>query len=691
VFESLEGLVPGISNACELYPSTNGSALQRHSGAGKAAAGQHFDWVNKVVFRTVDPLSTSSRGLDYSGLGCFPLGFHASQSEFDTVVRSQTHLLKLNLLKPIPKDELVSIAHQLQILIDSGVLATNWPSTVHERDLIQQLADSIRSENADETKDEQSVEIYIGLKTGFRANADCNSQFWGVFDGNGDVTRMYIQRDAKDLAGTILHTYLSSKRCERSKCFQAEYALATVLGTIHDTAPLPERMLQDIEMLTPTETLVFLQAIAISGSADELLAKIKQRCEHELIDVSSFAQLKGSSTIEWLRGDITVEELILRRLQWYKDQNVQLIPQLEPAVRFFETVDRVIDNILRGSLRLQANSLLSTLTKVLQPGKIDVRADLFSLAIFCSFRRYAYEEVYLEATDRCPVFSDQPDQTVVFAELWALGSHCEAYLDLTPKALGKILFDKYRNYYDKHQPPLTADGPTNFATAYPSAKTDIDREGITDLNKGFESKLRGTAYLGVFAVPALIDILLLTTIGRGLYLSAYMSEIEQQMSTNALVIALVLCGAVSSWTFAGGSYYLWAMVYPTMNMFMLTRLIGGIAFTSIVGAVSFIIVGILKGPYAAMIFILYLMVLSTYLFLLACMANMQFTGSPLPSVCPHSFNANTLVRVELQSHNVCVYSSYLQSSQHTFATMISSSISAFSQGFVSYSFSALDK
>ena len=323
----------------------------------------------------------------------------------------------------------------------------------------------------------------------------------------------------------------------------------------------------------------------------------------------------------------------------------------------FNTVDKVIDNILRNALRDQANAILSAFETVLQPGMIDVRADMLALAVFCSLRRYALEEVYLEATDRCPVFADQPDQTIVFAELFQLGSHCEAYMDITPKVLGRIIFDKYRNYYDKHQPPLSADDPNNFATSYPSAKTDIDREGITNLDKGFATKFKGTAYLGVYAVPALIDILLLTTIGRGLYLSAYMSEVEQQMSTDALVIALVLCRAVSSWIGAGGSYYLWAMVYPTMNMFMLTRLIGGVVFATIGTVVGLIVVGVMVGFYAGFIFALYLLLLSTYLFLLGLMAVLQFTGSPLPSALPLIRISNR--RVEQQLDNACSFSSYL--------------------------------
>lgn len=635
VYETLEPIIPGISEACQLYDANYSSGSGSDEQLGDA---QHFDWVNKVIFRTVDPLSTSSRGLDYCGLGCFPIGLHVSQSEFDDVVSSQARLLHKNLLKPVPKEELVAIGQNLRkfLIAEEKAVGSNrrWSGSAHERDLVLQLAHAlIATTTKDGASDDQAtVEVYIGLDTGFRAT-DCKYHFWGVFDGDNDTTRIYISRNATDLAGTILHTFLSANRCERTKCFEAEYALALSLGQISNDAPLSPRMLQDIKMLTPNETLIFLQAIAISGSTNNLLAKIKGRCEYELIDVASFEQLKSLNTVSYLRGDITIEDLIATRIQWYRQQKIPRLPRLEPAIEFFETVDRVVGDLLKYSVKENDYAIFSALEKVIQPGKIDVRADILALAVFCSFRRFSYEEIYLEATDRCPVLNDQPDQAIVYAELWALGSHTESYLDISPKALGKILFDKYREYYDQHQPPLEADDPANLATSYPSAKIDTDRDGLTDLNKGISSKLKGTAYIGVFAVPALIDILLLTTIGRGLYLSAYMTETEQQMSTDGLVIALVICGAVSSWIGAGGSYYLWAMVYPTMNMFMLTRFIGGIVFTSVAALISFVVVIILHGFVAAVIFVTYLMVLSTYLFLLGFMSTLQFVGTPLPSVC----------------------------------------------------------
>ena len=587
---------------------------------------------------------------------------NTNKTEFTAIASSQTRLLDHHLLQKLAPEELRKIGQKLQHL--ESFLPLAWaPSDIA---IIRQLSQTFCSESP-------SVAVYLCLKSGLQP-LDHTLSFWGVYDINEDQeTRLFISRDAKDLAGTILHTYLSSKNFDRFKCFEGEYALSESLQEIDGLRPLPPRMLQDIEMLTPNETLVFLQTMAMATESGDLLLKVRQRCEYELIDVASSAQLKSLNTIKYLRGDISVEDLVGARIQWYRQNKISRLPLLEHGVALFKSTDEAINNLLKYDVRDYADACVRLLEMVIEPGKIDVRADLFALSVFCSMRRFAYEEIYIEATDRCPMFNLQPDQMAVFSEMFGLGSHCEAYLDVTPKALGRILFDRYRAYYNKHQPPFEADSRSVFATTYPSVGTDLDRDDVTNLTKGFKTKLRNTSYLGVFAVPALIDILLLTTIGRGLYLSAFMTETEQKMSTYAFVFALILCGAVSSGIGAGGSFYLYAMVYPTMNMFMVTRLIGGIVLVSVLGVFALVVLAVKVGIYAGVIFLLYLGALTIYLFTLAMLSVMQFPGTPLPSVFAlHTFRLT--FRDELLSDNHFAYCSPHPSSPHTSKAMTSSSI-----------------
>jgi hypothetical protein len=127
--------------------------------------------------------------------------------------------------------------------------------------------------------------------------------------------------------------------------------------------------------------------------------------------------------------------------------------------------------------------------------------------------------------------------------------------------------------------------------------------------------------------------LMLTTTGHGLYLSSTMSPQERHSATVALMLSLLLSGAIGTWITCGGGYYLASMAFSAMNLFVVTRLLGGFAFTLIVGFVGFVAFTCTTGVRAAVVFFLYLIALTTYLCLLAALANFQFSGSAFQSVC----------------------------------------------------------
>jgi hypothetical protein len=261
---------------------------------------------------------------------------------------------------------------------------------------------------------------------------------------------------------------------------------------------------------------------------------------------------------------------------------------------------------------------------------IDARIDLVAFSLFCAMRRHAFDEAYIEVSDRNPLFNDQSDQAAAFAELFATGARCESYFDLTPSAFGKLLSERYRDYHHKagHEPPLYSDTELNTPSSYAAAKIDVDPQSKI-------SKMSGTqrfTFLSVFAIPALLDILLLTTTGRGLYLSGFMSHREQHSATLALMISLLISGAVGTWITCGGSYYLISMAFSAMNMFVATRLIGGFAFTLVCSCVGFAAVGAISGIVAGIVFFLYLIALTSYLCLLASLANFSYPGSAFESV-----------------------------------------------------------
>lgn len=123
------------------------------------------------------------------------------------------------------------------------------------------------------------------------------------------------------------------------------------------------------------------------------------------------------------------------------------------------------------------------------------------------------------------------------------------------------------------------------------------------------------------------DILLLSTTGHGLYLSAKMLPEESKYATYALMTSLLLSGAIGTWISIGGTYYLISMAFSAANMFVLTRLIGGLAFTLAASLVGFIVISAVDGPRLAAIYFFYLVGLTSYLSVLAVLSTYQIPGS----------------------------------------------------------------
>jgi hypothetical protein len=199
---------------------------------------------------------------------------------------------------------------------------------------------------------------------------------------------------------------------------------------------------------------------------------------------------------------------------------------------------------------------------------------------------------------------------------------------MAPSVLGKILSERYRSYCKVNQPPLRDDNATELPTAYSSSQIDLNPDaGRQAIPMHYQ-----ITFLGIFAIPAFIDILLLTTIGRGLYVSAYMSQVEKTMATTALMVSLFLCGAIGTWISSGASHYLHSMAFSALNMFVLTRFIAGTAVCLASGILAFIVISAVKGFYAGLIFFLYFFILSAYLSTLAALAIYQLPGFMFQSV-----------------------------------------------------------
>lgn len=611
----MQSFIPDLADKLALLPPSKRTRTER-----EGTVIEDLQWPSSIQQEETHPFSMSSRGQNYRSLGCFSLGIDCSANDFTGLVEGQRRLRDLNLLKAVTAEELRRIGGQLLALDEED------PSEVPRS--IQELLDLLIPDD----EEPPQLRIWIGLHSGFRTIT--GAQFWGLYDiDESGVTDLYISGFAEDVPGTILHTFLSSRGCPRAQCFMAEYVLHERCDSLADTWELPPRMVKDIEQLSPTESMLLLRRLALFDNREwaSISAKVRACCEFQLLDVPEVTQLRALNATSYLRGQVSAEDLVTSRLDWYRERGCHS-PNPVAAISLFLEIDSLLPLILlerKSDILTQLEMILHT---VLHKKQIDAAADIFALAVFCAFRKLALNEVYMEILDRNPLPNAHPDQAACFAEMFALGSRCESYFDMTPTVIGKLLAERYQTYFKNHQPPQRDDSTTELPTAYASKQVD------TDPNAGREKPpvYYEITFLGIFAVPALIDILLLTTIGRGLYVTAFMTEDEKTMATSALMVALLFCGAIGTWISSGGSYYLHSMAFAAMNMFVLTRLIAGIAITLAGGIMAMVVIGVIKGFYAGVIFFLYFFFLTTYLSLLATLAIYQMPGFMFQSVSNRS-------------------------------------------------------
>ncbi|KAJ6146095.1 hypothetical protein N7497_008077 [Penicillium chrysogenum] len=565
------------------------------------------EWVAQIKSQG-SPLSISMSGMAYNSLGCFPLGSDSNPLAFAEIVQSQRRLKSLNLLHPVPTSKIQSIGLLLRQFYDSLDLSGD---DEHLANTIKELAN---------WASDDLLHVNLCLDSGLRKSSDL--RFWAVFDMEHDGIEIYVSKNAQGLAGTVLHTFLSAKGFPRHVCFEAEATFATWSQNVsHDTG-LPRRLIQDIDALSPEERLLLLQHLSLTGSHSELSKVICTYIRKQLVDAPSFAQLKALNTVGYLEKSTSPEELIRSRINWYMDQGCKY-PSLEVCLGLFNQADSVLFDVLRYRREDDLAAITSGLCALLQGGSVDAYVDMMALALFCAARRGAFDEIYAEVTDRNPLFNNHTDQAAAFAESFALGSRCEAYFDVAPSVFGKLLSDRFRAYYGDHQPPNWVNGAPQLATSYAGAQIDVNPDEQPKTMPGYQR----FTFLSVFAIPALIDIILLTMVGRGLYLSAAMSHDEQDSATMALMISLLLSGAIGTWIACGGPYYLISMAFAAANMFVLIRLIAGIAFTVAGGLIGFVAISGVRGPRAGIIFYLYLIALTIYFSTFASLASFSYPGS----------------------------------------------------------------
>jgi len=504
----------------------------------------------------------SRDGEHISALGCIPLTESPTQRQYEAVLETQVHLRGLKMLQRLEMADIDKLVGQLRLLRQ----VTKHASLVIG--LIEGLA-------------QETVVVHKGLGTGF-AIPENVAEFWGVSDYRvvDGIVDIFISRNCPSDFSTTLHTWLAHHGVSREERYEEEMLMEHVaMDSAARTADLPLSMRAAISRSTPSEILSLLQRLQDSKPTALFKAPIEAFCTTILLDDTAIATWNDATSNGFLSGSVTMQDLLSRRLTEYAHAGAAELPSLKNLIELYARLDAVINNALFHGDRDTLNRIIGVLVRAQNPentGPVDINTDLLVLMFFCVIRKAALEDVYLEATDHCPIFS-QPDQAAVFSELWVLGSQCEQYFCMRPRALGKIIYDRHRRFLEEFPPPvntarnlLMCDGKGGLMSMYAKLEpvkkpAEMDTDNSTGqgcwktLNMALQhihQRVVNFGALSIFCLPAILDLILLTFVGRGLFMTAYMGDQYLIASCYGLLLSLLISAGVTGWVGSVGNYYL---------------------------------------------------------------------------------------------------------------------------------------
>jgi glycosyltransferase involved in cell wall biosynthesis len=560
----------------------------------------------------------SSQGDRLCTRGCFDLRDELLDEQYIAVLKTQHHLAKLGLLAaPLPEK-----LAELEVAISQ--MSEGKPQRMLS-DLLTGLASG-------------SVEILCGLDSGFRVPVG-RGHFWGVSEGgdDGKVMRIYVSLKAEDFATVVIHVYLAHCGVARKERFMIELQ---ALGISDPSERLHPRLAKELETASPAELLQLMQQIVVTKAHGAQTDLIVSRCKALLLDETSEKQWGYHVSFDWLRGTVTMRSLLETRLSYFQKHGFFGLPD----VNKLEELSRRVDQSIRLALYKSDLDMLDAIFAPLlarnrqDQDHFNIYEDLYGLLVFCTLRKLGYADIYLETTDRCPMILQQKDMAAVFSELWSLGSSCEVYFGITPRSLGELVFDEYREALARDPPPADAFNPRFVMDAYSERNVqeylDLQRaeaEQHVDFLTRMKQRLAKATFLSVFCVPAIADVCLLTFLGRGLYLTAFMTLEERVMANYAVLGALIISAGVSGWSGSGGGFYMYQGAFHNMAFFMTHRFCGGVIITGVVAFCGGFAFSQQFSWYGGFVFAAYLIALTTILNMLGILATMHVDGGPFRS------------------------------------------------------------
>lgn len=111
-----------------------------------------------------------------------------------------------------------------------------------------------------------------------------------------------------------------------------------------------------------------------------------------------------------LANKITSLQMFETRLKYLWTRGYRRLPTAEKLVKAY---GQIANSILLSLYQLKEAELNTLLAPLMAQYSVDsdsttrgfdITLDFYGLIVFCVLRRYTFEEVYLECTDRCPLF-----------------------------------------------------------------------------------------------------------------------------------------------------------------------------------------------------------------------------------------------------------------------------------------------
>lgn len=563
-FGELQQLIPNIDELLKPLPLSESLQALRSERPIKISPPEYMPFAPTRE----DFWERTSQGDQISLYGCVPLLSEPTTAQHEAILDEQIHLRTLKMLQRMSDAEVTKLLESLK----------QFPKSSSCYPLVQALISGLKA---------QKIFIYKGLGSGFTL-PDNTAEFWGVSAAHkvskhqeyrdstilGEVD-LFISRRCPSDVSTVLHTWLAHHDIDRVERYEEELLLERILNQSEEQIELPASIRHQIDNATPAEILSLLEQMNVANLNHHLRHGIESMCRSVLMDQASLQSWNQAASHGFLSGTEDLETLIHRRLQDFVRLGAHRLPSVDNLLDLYDIVSKIVVNAMYVGDREKLNTITDALLHAYDPWcswtnceYVDVNADLFALIYFCALRTSAFEDVYIETTDRCPFFLSQPDQAAVFSELWALGSQCEAYFGMLPRDLGEIIYNRYRGFLEEHPPPVGfKDKKIMTAFAKPDPGVGVDEEMDPDgpSRRGFNvskavinirRRFADFGALSIFCLPAIIDILLLTFLGRGLFMTAWLGNDYLIAACYALLMSLLISAGVTGWVGSIGNYYI---------------------------------------------------------------------------------------------------------------------------------------